>query len=289
MISDVFWQVIGLVILVGSVGFGYWRWVRPYATKVTAWGMGLLTLILLIGVGGLLGSPFWWLDVPQSFSWDLPPLAGRLLGSAGVAFAVGTYLCLQRPVYKRVRLILLLTAVYLLPLVLAILIFHLDRFDFAAPITYGFFILAAGIGIAVTVYLIRQPVLIADAPRDKALASGLITAWLVLVGLLSGGWGLALFATDAGPSTLIWVWPGDLLTSRLIAVMLLAIATVAFYSARNQEAARLLLVILVVYGMGVVLAVLWNPAAIKPLYVALFAILSGVSSGLLLTNRKMAG
>ena len=238
---DLLLQSLGLIILLGGIGFGYWRWARPYMAQAGSWGKGLLMLLVVTGVGGFLGSPFWWLDLKQSFAWDLPPLASRLLASASVAFGVGCYLCLQRPTTQRVRLIFLLTMIYLMPLVVAVLLFHLGRFDFTAPLTYSFFILAVGIGSLSLVYLLRQPIIIGEELCDTAPASGLTRAWLILVGLLLGVWGLALFITDSGPSDLIWVWPGDLLTSRLIAAMLLAIAVTAFYSSLSKDTALMLL------------------------------------------------
>lgn len=283
---DLLLQLLGLIILLGGIGFGYWRWARPYMAQVGFWGKGLLMLLVVTGVGGFLGSPFWWFDLKQSFSWDLPPLASRLLASASVAFGMGCYLCLQRPTTQRVRLILLLTMIYLMPLVVAVLLFHLDRFDFTAPLTYGFFILAVGIGLATTLYLVRQPIIASDEPRDTIPASGLTKGWLILVGVLLGIWGLALFITDSGPSDLIWVWPGDLLTSRLIAVMLLAIAVTAFYSSRTKETALMLLCLLIVYGLGVVAANFWNPAAIKILYVSIFGLLALISSLIFVNERR---
>ena len=60
---------------------GYRRWVGPRETGIQ--GKGMLQLSVLTLAGGLLGSVGWWLDDPRSFSWDLPPLAGRMLASAG--------------------------------------------------------------------------------------------------------------------------------------------------------------------------------------------------------------
>jgi hypothetical protein len=286
--TDLFWQLIGLLLLLTGIAIGYWRSVKPYQGRLSLWALGLVTLIMITGIGGLLGSPFWWLDAPQSFSWDLPPLAARLLASASISFAVGCYLCLQYPTFRRARLILLLTAIYLMPLVVAVLFFHLNRFDFFVPLTYGFFILAVGIGLATTLYLFRQPTIIPDSPLDTAPVNPLTNIWIILTGLLLALWGIALFLTDSGPSPHIWVWPGDLLTSRLIAVMLLALAVTAFYARTYRDTARLFLSIVIVYGLGVVAANLWNPAAIKVLYVAVFAALFIISALLLLTDRKTA-
>ena len=77
-------------------------------------------------------------------------------------------------------------------------------------------------------------------------------------------WGLALFVTDDGPWGLIWVWPGDLLTSRLIAVMLLTIASGAVYALRYADVSRVMLGVIAVYGFGVMLANLWNILANLP-------------------------
>lgn len=282
---DLLLQLLALMILLGGIGIGYWFWARPYMSRVGWRGKGLLLLLVVTGVGGFLGSPFWWLDLKQSFSWDLPPLASRLLAAASVAFGVGCYLALRRPTVRRVRLVLLLTVIYLMPLVVAVLLFHLDRFDFAASLTYGFFVLAVGIGLAATIYLIRQPVIVGDESRDTVPASSLAKAWLVIVGVLLGTWGLALLLTDFGPSDLIWVWPGDLLTSRLIAVMLLAISVTAFYSVSSKEATLIQLPLIIVYGLGVVAANLWNPAAIKVLYLSVFGLLALVSA-LIFVNEK---
>jgi hypothetical protein len=96
---------------------------------------------------------------------------------------------------------------------------------------------------------------------------------------------LALFLTDSGPSALIWVWPGDLLTSRLIAVMLWTVAGAAVYSIRSQDALPVTLAVLVVYGISVIVANLWNMAALKPLYIFFFAVLA-IGSGILLLQTK---
>jgi hypothetical protein len=88
---------------------------------------------------------------------------------------------------------------------------------------------------------------------------------------------------------LIWAWPGDLLTSRLIAVMLLTIAVGALYSLRQADASRVMLGVIAVYGFGVTLANLWNALAGKPinlLYVAAFGAMFLVSTALSLAERR---
>lgn len=285
---DLLLQALVLAILLGGVAWGYRRWVRPREDGLDFQAKGLMALMVLTFMGGLIGSFFWWADEPRSFSWDLPPLASRMLASAGWSFAVGTFLALERPTTRRLRLMLILLATYLVPLVLAVLLFHLDRFSFAAPITYAFFVIAGGMSIAALWYLVRQPVVLPDAPADGAPPTPPVGAWLGVVAVLTGLWGLALFATDNGPSALVWVWPGDLLTSRLIGVMLLTIAVGAAWSRPSADLARLMLAITNAYGVGLALASAWNALSgkpIKPSYLVVFGLVALVS-GLLLARQR---
>jgi hypothetical protein len=273
--------------LLGIVGWGYRRWIRPREVGTQGKGMLLLTIVTL--VGGLVGSTGWWIDDPRSFSWDLPPLASRMLASAGWAFGVATIAALQRPVPRRMRLVMLMLAAYLAPLLVAIPLFHLDRFDPAAPITYAFFALVLPMTVAALWYLFQQPVIISDEPTDSLPPTPLVGAWLGLVAAVTAFWGLALFITDNGPSGLIWAWPGDLLTSRLIAVMLLTLAIGAVYALRYADVSRVMLGVIAVYGFGVTLANLWNilvSKPVKPSYVAAFGIMFLVSATLLIAERQ---
>jgi hypothetical protein len=256
--------------LLGGAALGYRRWIRPRRAALTAPALGLLALLVLTCVGGFLGSPFWWLNAPQSFVWELPPLAARMLASAGWTFAVACFFVLERPTPRRVRLALVMLNVYLAPLVVAVLLFHLNRFDFAAPITYGFFTLAGGIVLAAVWYLFRQPIITSDEARDASPSTALMKVWLGLVAAVMAAWGVALFITDNGPLPLIWVWPGDLLTSRLIAVMLWAIAAGAAFALVRADTARLMLGVTLTYGAGVALASAWNALAGKPIQISYF-------------------
>src|ERR687890_163461 len=128
-----------LVALLGLAACGYRHWIRP--RRVGIHGKGMLLLSVLTLVGGLLGSTGWWIDDPRSFSWDLPPLASRMLASAGWVFGVATLAPLHGPVPRRTRLVMLMLAIYLAPLLVSAPLFHLDRFDPTAPITYVFFAL----------------------------------------------------------------------------------------------------------------------------------------------------
>ena len=279
-------QFLGLFALLGIAAWGYRHWISPRQVGIQGKGMLLLCVVTLVGV--LLGSTGWWIDDPRSFSWDLPPLAGRMLASAGWAFGVATLAALHRPVPHRMRLVMLMLAAYLAPLLLTVPLFHLDRFDPAAPITYAFFALVLTMTVAALWYLFEQPIIVPNEPADLLVPSTLVGIWLGLVAAVCVLWGLALFVTDNGPSGLIWVWPGDLLTSRLIAVMLLTIAVGAVYARRYADVSRVMLGVIAAYGFGVMLANLSNILANKPVnpsYVAAFGIMFLVCATLLIAER----
>jgi hypothetical protein len=275
-----------LVALLGLAAWGYRHWICP--RRVGIHGKGMLLLSVLTLVGGLLGSTGWWIDDPRSFSWDLPLLASRMLASAGWAFGVATLAALHRPVPRRTRLVMLMLAVYLAPLLVSASLFHLDRFDPAAPITYVFFALVLTMTVAALWYLFEQPVIVPSEPADSLAPTARVGRWLGLVAAVTALWGLALFVTDSGPSGSIWVWPGDLLTSRLIAVMLLTIAVGAVYALRSADVSRVMLGVIGVYGFGTMLANLWNILANKPVnpsYIAAFGIMFLVSATLLIAEK----
>lgn len=280
-------QLTGAIVLLAAIGWGYWHWVRPQSAGVEA--KLLLLLLILTFSGGLIGSVGWWIDDPNAFSWDLPPLASRMLGAAGWAFGAAALVALWRPVEARLRLVLLMLAIYLGPLAVAIIVFHLDRFDFSAPITYAFFIIVISMVGSTLWFLYRRPVVMTNSAQELAPPSGTVRIWLVLVALVTGAWGIALFVSASGPVALVWVWPGDLLTSRLIAVMLLTIAATGAASVRSASAAQMTLVVMMVYGFGVVLAGLLNSAAGKPvpvLYVLGFAGI-GILSALFFNRQAL--
>ena len=279
-------QFLGLFALLGFAAWGYRYWISP--RRVGIQGKGMLLLCVVTLVGGLLGSTGWWIDDPRAFSWDLPPVASRMLASAGWAFGVAAIAALQRPVPRRMRLVMLMLAVYLAPLLLTAPLFHLDRFDPAAPITYAFFALVLTMSVGALWFLFEQPVIVPNRPADSLAPIALVGVWLGLVAAVCALWGLALFVTDDGPWGLIWVWPGDLLTSRLIAVMLLTIALGAVYALRYADVSRVMLGVIAVYGFGVMLANLWNILAnlpVNPSYVAAFGLMFVVSATLLIAER----
>lgn len=280
-------QVVALAVLLIALWGGYRRWVQPRAASLTGADRALLLLVILTLMGGFIGGAFWWFDVAGSFSWDLPPLASRMLAVAGFAFGVVTAIALEHPTAGRLRLILVLLAVYLLPLLVAAPLFHLDRFDPAAPITYAFFLIVALMSAASLWFLLRPPRLLAET-GDVVPASPVVQGWLGVCAALTALWGLALFATDNGPSALMWVWPGDMLTSRLIGVMLLTLAVGALLGLRHADIARQMLAMLLTYGLGLAVASIWNSLSgkpIKPAYVVVFGVL-GLGSLLLLWRER---
>jgi hypothetical protein len=58
-------------------------------------------------------------------------------------------------------------AVCLAPLLVTASLFHLDRFDPAAPITYVFFALVLTMTVAALRYLFEQPVIVPSEPADS--------------------------------------------------------------------------------------------------------------------------
>jgi hypothetical protein len=283
-------QILALVFLLTGIGVGYWIWVRPLGRlNLPQTGALLLTLVAL--VGGIGGSLVWWFDAPFSFAWDLPPLASRMLASAGVSFFVLCLIALQRPTFGRLRLVMLCLFLYLVPLAAAIFLFHLDRFDLSASITYGFFVIAVGMAAASTGYLLRPVRVIPDTSQEQEPTRPGVKTWLLAVAVLTGLWGMALFVTDQGPSDLVWVWPGDLLSSRLIGVMLLTIAGGSLYSLRRADLARAMLAMTITYSLGLAAASLWNILSarpVKPAYIVVFALIF-LGSALSLAAERSRG
>lgn len=288
---DLLVQIFALLLLLSAVAAGYWRWIRPRERTLNIHSRGLLLLMVLTMMGGLVGSPYWWMDEVRSFSWDTPPLVSRMLAAAGWSFVVVSLMALRRPSRHRLRLVLLLLFVYLVPLTVAILVFHLDRFDFSDAITYAFFAIVVFMDVAATWYLLRQPTVLPDDAADTAPTNPLTRAWMLGSAALLALWGSALFLTDSGPISVVWAWSGDLLSTRLIGVMLLTVATGLVYSFRHKDVARVMLWTTVAYGFGIAAASFWNVVADKPLpksYFIVFSVISVTSLAVLVreSNRS---
>jgi hypothetical protein len=290
-IPDLYILGFFILVLLGIQWGGYYVWIRPHGGAGGVQGTAMLLLIILTMSGGFIGAFSWWMDIPGSFAWDLPPLAGRMLGVAGWCFAFAAFMSLQHPSRRRVRLVLLMLAVYLTPLLVALLLFHLQRLDFAAPITYAFLLVVILLSAGALWFLLRQPIILSATPRDTAVARRSVRVWLVVVAVIVGLWGVALFLTDQGPSGEIWAWPGDGLTNRLIAAMLMTIAVSALLNCPYADVAQIMLGVTWLYGMGLGLASAWNRLAGKPIklsYLVVFGAIGLGSAVLLLLDRPVS-
>lgn len=288
---NIVFLALASLILLACEWWGYRRWIKPHEASTNWQAKAMLLLIILTLSGGFIGPFSWWAHLPNSFAWDPPPLAGRMLASAGWCFAFAAFLGLERPSRRRIRLVLWMLAIYLAPLAVAIVLFHLDRLDFAAPITYPFFAVVALLTGGAIWFLIRQPNVVQDGPDDLAPSGRIMRGWLSLVAIVTGVWGLALFVTDQGPSPLIWVWPGDLLSSRLIGVMLLTITTAAAFSFRHADTARITSGVTLIYGLGLAVASVWNLFVDKPIpvtYLVAFSLIFLGSLVVFLMDRPTA-
>ncbi len=286
-------QILALFLLLLVVGVSWWRWARPEWAGLDGQQRGMMILLLVTFAGGLLGSPFWWADYPASFSWDLPPLASRLLGAAALAFAVAGAVAFESDKRNVFRLYLIMLATYLVPLLVAAPVLHVDRFDWNAPITYGFFAIVGGMSAAALWHLLRGTELpnVPRPPDEKWSPPFTERAWLSFMAIVMGAWGLALFTLPDGPLPYVWLWPQDALTSRLIAVMLITLSIGAMLGARDITSAGMVLAMSAAYGAGGVAAGLWNATAGKPVpyaYVIAFGPLAVVSLGLLLARLASA-
>lgn len=139
---------LALAFLLGGLWIGWLRWARPYQRDMIASCQSMLALTIVTVAGGLIGSLFWWMDAKASFPWTLSPLASRMLASAGVGFATAGIFALERRQDRLIRLYLVLLTTYLAPLIVVIILFHLDRFNWRAPVTYAFFLIAIGMTAA---------------------------------------------------------------------------------------------------------------------------------------------
>lgn len=266
-----------VVVLAGAMGvlvlcewLAYRRWVVPLGDRATLPIRATVFILTLTLAGGFIGAFSWWADIPGSFAWDVPPLATRMLASAGWAFAFASWSALDRPTAGRIRLAMAMLVVYLAPLAVALVAFHLDRLDFGAPITYPFFGVIALL-VVVPAWLLVQtprPAIRRDEPVDRQRPSPVLRAWLAVVAVVTLLWSAALFVTDSGPIAAVWAWPGDALSSRLIAAMLITITAAALLSRTSRDLAILTSRITLLYGVGLAVASLWQLVANRPVNVA---------------------
>lgn len=285
--TDGYWFGLAVVVLLVALGLAFMRWGRR---DLGPSGEGHVARFVLIStaIGGLLGAPFWWLDLPPSFAWDLPPVASRMLAAAAAAFGIAGILMLERPSEARTRLYLLLIVIYLVPLGLVAVGLHFDRFDLALPVTYGFFAVVIVLCVGGLRTLLRGYSL-----TDPDPISGFASAWMLAAALVLGLWGAVLFvAPQTQGFPLIFNWQQDPLSSRLIAAMLITIAASFFLSRSNGSRARLALVFASAYGIGVVAACAASALYAKPvppLYTGGFAVVALCSLIALATLSRRSG
>ena len=270
-------QAFGLVVLVAGIAFAWNKLAKPLLLRHGSAPRFVLATLCVVLVGGLAGAPFWFADYGPSFSWDLPPLASRLLGAAALAFGIAGIWVMRHATQSTVRAYLIMLLAYLLPIMFAATVLHSDRFDWRAPITPAFFLIVGGLSFAGILHLVRN-----DAAR---LPKGLrlhMPPWVrilfILVSILAFIWAAVLFLFPSNGPVLIATWPGDPLSSRLIGTMFFTIAVAALAALHDAERARTALVLYAVYGFGVVAAGIFSVAAGKPMPVAYVFGLGGLAA-----------
>src|SRR5215203_586147 len=102
--------LLALAVLLVSIGGGYFLWVRPLEAGLDVMSKALLVFVILTLFGAFWGAGPWWFDENDAFAWNLPPLASRMLGAAGIAFVIAGLFALNRPTYQKLRLMLVMVA-----------------------------------------------------------------------------------------------------------------------------------------------------------------------------------
>jgi len=245
--------LIAAIVLIAAFLAGMRRWNGEATSDGSLRSIFGRSAIVLATVGGLIGAPFWWLDVEPSFAWDLPPLAARLLAVAAFAFGLCGLVVLEWPSPRRTRLYLSMVAAYLVPLLTVAVLFDLDRFDFGRAVTWGFFAATIILSALAVGELLRAMATHPGLPSAR-FGGTLMPMWLVLVGLAMAGWSLALFVAPDTLFPAVFVWRQDPLSSRLVAAMLLTIGVAALQSTNDIGSGRLALLFHGIYGLGVIAA-----------------------------------
>lgn len=271
-----FWQSAGLALLLAGIVLGEALLQRYHPLGGAARRARLVALVATLG--GAIGAPAWWQNMPYAFSWTLPPVAARFLAVAAVSFVVVGLRVLVQPGLGHLRLMAVMLAVYLGPLTAAILLLHLDRFDFAAPVVWAFFAIVVLLLTGAVAALVQLPAAPAQPLRLPSLVLGTAT----------GLWGLVLFLWPAGPLPLLWPWAGDPLTSRLIASMFLTVAAASLTARRDPER-RSALWLALLYGGGIAVTSAMALAAGKPAspaYLLFWAIAAALAATTLLAAAR---
>jgi hypothetical protein len=142
---------------------------------------------------------------------------------------------------------------------------------------YTFFAVAVGLTVASVWHLARGTARqLADTSGRPATAT--VAGFLTTVAIITGLWGVAPIVMPAGPVPMIWTWPADALSSRLIGTMLLTLGVMCISARRDADLSALALAVLAHYGFGVVLAGLMNAQAGKTLSLAYMAVLGSIAA-----------
>jgi hypothetical protein len=257
--TDTAWFFLApmLMAIAGYAAHRRWR-------EAEVGGAFARSVLIVLTIGGALGAPLWWAGAPSAFPWVLPPLAGRMLGAAGIAFAVLGVRVLERPTPARIGLHGIAAEVYLAPLVVAILALHLDRFDWSRPVIWGFF--------AIATFLVAGSARLVHRNRAAMPPEPVVAAVLLVAGAVYAVTAVALFFVPTTPMPAFFPWASDPLTSRLIAVMPATLAAACVLAARDRSLVVDVGLFALVYGVGVTIALMMLVAAGKPLLSAYLAV-----------------
>ena len=222
---------------------------RVFAAPLAPYPKRTRRTLALATAGGLIGAPFWWGAVPVSFAWAMPSLAFRFLAAAGLAFGAVGLAVMARPSPAKIRFVLGMLATYLGPLLVLILLFHRGALDWSQPVSWGFL----GIVVLLTFWSLLEMV------KSRDLRPGTLPGpvergiWAVGIGLF-GLWSAALLVWPGGEVRLIWPWPDNALTTRLIGAMLLTLFMMSWMARNRTELARLAALGVATYGLWVSIA-----------------------------------
>lgn len=260
--------------------------------RTLSWPVWIVTLALFFG--GLIGGLTNFLLLNGFWPWPMPPLAFRFLAGAAAAYVVGSFLTLIHARWVEAELLMLTVLAYGFPLVGAILI---DQYliDWTKPIAWLFVIIVAFAASIAVIYLWRKR----GAAQAESAGPLQPSTHLFLISLaaLAGLVGLIVFIA---PKSAGFVWPWATLTawkrldSRLIASMLLTIATGAFYTRwRNDRGAVQVIVGMLwayclVAGIGITLHALATPDFVRPdvTYLIIFAVIVVTSIVIFLREQQ---
>lgn len=242
---DIVLNLIALALL----GSGVLLLLRVFAAPMAAYPRRTRRVLTLATAGALIGAPFWWAGAPLSFAWALPALAFRFLAAAALAFGAVGLMVMARPSPARIRFALGMVATYLAPLLVLIVIFHRGALDWSQPLPWGLVVFAGGLAAGSVLEMVKSKDLrpgVAPRPVERAF-------WALGI-VVFGLWAAALMLWPQGDLALVWPWPSDPLTTRLIGAMLLTLFMMSWMARNRAELARVAGVGMATYGLWVLIA-----------------------------------